>query len=537
MDSKKRPNNRSYISTTCSLILVCLPYGCAGPVEDTALPTPAIDPALIRTLHFQPPDSSDSEGRRLAKLYCQSCHVFAEPDLFDRTTLREWALPTLAKTLGLPQELAGLPPKKRERGVETPGVYPQEPLIPVAAWAPIVEYYLAAAPAAPLPQGPRAEIRKGLAQFSIVEPAYRVNRPFTTLVAIKDGHIYAGDSREKSLAILDGEGQLVQKLRLDLTPTDIDWREGTMWITSIGSPFPSDDPQGQLVAVAKDGDKFLHVGKRVLRDLSRPVVTSFADLDGDGAEEIIVSEFGNRLGHLSYFSPGADGKYTKHFLNEYPGAISHYVRDFNGDGLRDIIALTGQAREGVFIYYNRGDGTFVESYVVQWPPAYGAAHLSVVDFDGDGDLDLLTANGDNADYALTLKRYHGIRLYLNDGNNRFEEAFFFPLNGAYKARAADFDGDGDLDIAAIAFFADYANAPEEAFVYLENKGGMKFAPSTFDGSLKGRWLTMDVGDVDRDGDEDIVLGSFAMGWSNVSEELEASWRRGPSVIILKNHRP
>ena len=37
-----------------------------------------------------------------------------------------------------------------------------------------------------------------------------------------------GDSREKTLAILDDEGELVQKLRLDLTPTDIDWHQGTI---------------------------------------------------------------------------------------------------------------------------------------------------------------------------------------------------------------------------------------------------------------------------------------------------------------------
>ena len=66
--------------------------------------------------------------------------------------------------------------------------------------------------------------------------------------------------------------------------------------------------------------------------------------------------------------------------------------------------LMGQAREGVFIYYNRGDGTFAESYVVQWPPSYGAAHLSVVDFDGDGDLDLLTAR-----IGLSVSARYGIQ--------------------------------------------------------------------------------------------------------------------------------
>ena len=517
----------------CLILVLC---GCQGSDIAPARPPAVIDPALIRTLHFQPPDSTDSEGRRLAKLYCQSCHVFAEPDLLDQTTLREWVLPTLAKILGLPSELAGLPPKKQERGREILSLYPEEPLIPVAAWGPIVEYYLQAAPERLLPQSARTPISRDLAQFDVLTPEYRVESPFTTLVAINEGRIYAGDSHERSVSILDGQGQLVQKLRLNLTPTDIDWREGTIWVTSIGSPFPSDDPQGQLMAVAKEGDTFLAVGKRVLRDLSRPVVTSFADLDGDGAEEIVVSEFGNRLGHLSYFIAKEDGGYEERLLNKYPGAISHYVRDFNDDSRPDIVVLMGQAREGVFIYYNRGDGTFEESYVVQWPPSYGAAHLSLVDFDEDGDLDLLTANGDNADYALLLKPYHGVRLYLNDGHNRFAEAYFFSLNGAYKAQAADFDGDGDLDIAAIGFFADYADAPEEAFVYLRNEGGMQFVPSTFDEVLAGRWLTMDVGDVDLDGDEDIVLGSFAMGWSNVSAELEASWRRGPSILILKNRR-
>ncbi len=57
----------------------------------------------------------------------------------------------------------------------------------------------------------------------------------------------------------------------------------------------------------------------------------------------------------------------------------------------------------------------------------------------------------------------------------FNQKYFFPINGCYKAMARDFDGDGDLDIATISFFADYEHQPEEGFVYLENKGGPQMA--------------------------------------------------------------
>ena len=107
-----------------------------------------------------------------------------------------------------------------------------------------------------------------------------------------------------------------------------------------------------------------------------------------------------------------------------------------------------------------------------------------------------------------------MRIYLNDGSWNFKESWFFPLNGAFKAVAADFDGGGDLDIAAISYFPDYDKSPEESFVFLENigtKSHLEFKPHTFPDSARGRWLTMDVGDVDGDGDLDIVLGGALPG--------------------------
>ena len=64
----------------------------------------------------------------------------------------------------------------------------------------------------------------------------------------------------------------------------------------------------------------------------------------------------------------------------------------------------------------------------------------MADFNRDGLPDILVTNGDNGEYPSPLKKYHGIRIYLNKGNWRFEEAFFYPLNGAFKAVARDLTG-------------------------------------------------------------------------------------------------
>jgi hypothetical protein len=97
----------------------------------------------------------------------------------------------------------------------------------------------------------------------------------------------------------------------------------------------------------------------------------------------------------------------------------------------------------------------------------------------------------------------------------------------------DFDQDGDVDIAAISFFPDYKDSPEEGFVYLENKGGMNFEASTFNGSADGRWIAMDVGDMDGDGDMDIILGSMIFG-TYFTEYFNRWLEKGLSFIIIEN---
>ena len=111
------------------------------------------------------------------------------------------------------------------------------------------------------------------------------------------------------------------------------------------------------------------------------------------------------------------------------------------------------------------------------------------------------------------------------------------MNGASKAIAKDFDGDGDLDIASISYFPDYSNTPEESFIYWENKGNYSFQPFSFKDAFAGRWLTMDAGDMDGDGDLDIILGNAKFPIGAVPGWLMKKWNQSsPSVLILKNKR-
>jgi hypothetical protein len=472
-------------------------------------------------------------GEHLARKYCSTCHVFPEPALLTKIQWTHHIMPNMAVWLGIE------PPNYEEirdaKILQQAQIFPTAPMLSQKEWFAIWDYYKANSPEEPTPPPQTPTPKADLKLFRARKINFHSGAPMTSLVKIGSKRIYVGDAVANSLATIDATGNVLDRVRANSPPIALQIMTNGLLVTLIGRIFPSDVTEGAAVMVR--ANQTLERAP-LLAGLRRPTDVRASDLNGDGKEDLAVCEFGNRLGRFSVqFNLGSD-EYSEQVLFERPGAIRSEIVDLNGDGLRDIVVLTAQAREGLYIYYNEGKGKFRVETVLEQPPTFGFADFQVVDFNKDGKLDFILVNGDNGDFATPHKAYHGIRLYLNQDANTWKESWFYPLEGAYKALPADYDGDGDLDIAAISFYPDFSKGKDAlSFVYLENLGNLKFAAHTIPESSAGRWMVMDAKDLDGDGDTDIVLGSFVRGPTTipVPPELEANWRtNGAAVLLLEN---
>ncbi|MFB6272072.1 MAG: FG-GAP repeat domain-containing protein [Salinibacter sp.] len=510
-----------------------------GCQSDTSRPQQETEPQV------QPELAEQKSGQALAKQYCSSCHRYPEPNLLDKTAWREHVLPPMGYMLGI-YPGGERPDSLFESGragelVRQARIYPKTPQLSRSKWKRIVRFYTENAPEDPLPQKSPPNIELGLDQFEVRFPDFRMEPPLTTLVHIDTARsrVLVGDFKQdvSTLNILGRQGTVNNRLAVGSAPSSLHMRQGVPFVANMGEFMPSDRPNGRLIRLLQQEEGSSYDSYYTILDsLQRPAHFAASDLTGNGMTDVVVCEFGYHTGRLAWFENEGGGRFAEHVLMPKPGATRAYIRDLNDDDRPDIIAQMGQGDEGIDIYYNRGDGRFERERVLQFHPAYGSSYFELVDFNRDGHLDILYTNGDNGDYYPTLKRYHGVRIFMNDGSNEFEERYFFPLNGAYRAKAVDFDRDGDLDIAAIGFYPDFRDRPRESFVYLENRGDLSFDARTFEGYDRGRWLVLDTGDLTGDEAPDIVLGSFT-GFQAIGDTTGLNkkwWKEGPSIAILEN---
>jgi hypothetical protein len=427
-------------------------------------------------------ENDKEKGERLAKINCSSCHQFTEPSLLNKKTWKKSVLPEMAFRMGLRSK--GASEKSFEELTAALEVMPQKSLVSEEEFRLISDYFLANAPDSLLI--PSAQKTNLLSQFEGKQIQLTMPLPMISMVKIYQDQVFVG-TRGKSLLVLNNDFSIKKNFQLKSTPSDLLLSNNKILISEMGIMDPNDKTKGSI---------------------------------------------GNYSGKIEIQEGLPNKRFKSHVLEPSPGSRKINIRDVNGDGLQDVLALLTQGDERINLYLNKGNFEFNTITLLRFPAVYGSSYFELNDFNKDGHFDILYTNGDNSDYSTILKPYHGVRIFLNNGQQQFSESWFYPMNGASMAMANDFDQDGDLDIAAIAFFPDFERSPENGFLYFENQNGT-FKSFTSPLSTSGRWLVMDAGDVDQDGDTDLILG--ALDFKPAQKSNFEEWVKNPTALLyLKN---
>ena len=208
---------------------------------------------------------------------------------------------------------------------------------------------------------------------------------------------------------------------------------------------------------------------------------------------------------------GWDKAWTSRQIDDnMPDARTIRVGDFNRDGRPDLLGSAarppqdGPHRGPLVWYANSGDPTNPswQRHEIENRPVY-PIHGSPVDLDQDGDLDVLMAFGLTTLFADDLQT-HEVAWYEQAQDpadpNGWVRHTIGKLPAAFEAVAADLDGDGDLDVAATAWQKGHGKV-----VWFENHGNPRGGWTQH--LLKNNWDSANqlvIADLNGDGRLDIV---------------------------------
>ncbi len=282
-------------------------------------------------------------------------------------------------------------------------------------------------------------------------------------------------------------------------------------VAAMGVVFPNNDRIGTVVVLENRGERGF-VERVILENTSRVTDVKAADLDGDGRVDLVLGQFGYDQGEVRWLRQTAPWTFEPRTLLELSGAMNVCVADFNGDGLPDVAAQMSQQWEEIYLFTNRGRGEFTRSRI--WGSAnedYGSSGMTVADLNRDGRPDLVFANGDGFGPAVVPgpRSYHGLQWLENRGDGYFAYHRIGDMSGAYSPEVVDLDGDGELDVVAVAAFIekDSRQQPVPSVVWFRNNGDLSFEkrPLAF---RPQHQVTVTVGDFDGTGRPSLVTGGF-----------------------------
>ncbi len=292
------------------------------------------------------------------------------------------------------------------------------------------------------------------------------------------------------------------------TVVDLD-RDGDhdVIVSVLGNILPDDNVIGSVVWLENDGGEFQkHL---LLDDVRRVADVQAGDLDGDQDLDLAVAVFGYSRGEVLWLENRGEQRFRDHRLFVAPGIIHVPLADFDGDGDIDIAAVVSQDEEEVWGFENLGRGKFQPRRLfASINYDLGSAGLVLDDLDQDGDADLILPVGDNLEDIHSYPQpYHGCLWLENVGNWTFTTHRLAHLGGTYAAAVGDLDGDGDRDVVLASMVNNWDRPGHASLVWLENDGRHNFSPRQID-DRPTHLVTVACGDLNGDGRDDIAAGGL-----------------------------
>ncbi len=363
------------------------------------------------------------------------------------------------------------------------------------AWARLFAGAAALLLSAPATQANSCKLKKDLPNKSLIITATITNNPYHTEAYDKEYQVKLLNNGEDIQIFTNGTevASFSSEYGDDATVPELELQDYFAAICNAGpGQFQSSFGRGRAIAQsgssAQDSLSGQTKGRVAIADFNGDGVTDSAAIGSTGILVTLFSTSGTVLSTATYPVAGI--------------STSIVAADFNGDGKIDL-AVTQNDPSGpgnIAVLLGKGDGSFGPA--AKFPTGPFAFYLTTGDFNGDGFPDLAVTNVPST--GPPGAGTGAVAVLLGKGDGTFAPAVSYPVGPLpVTIVAADFNGDGRVDLAALDSQTGIVNLVNKVWVLL-GKGDGTFQPaiSTPTGTGSGY---LQYADLNHDGKMDLVV--------------------------------